>query len=72
MKISKFRRIDYSQDLSLPKNLDVKCNKVVINRLSPDFLILPVHNPWDVMLEAVHEFEKEFIIERLNQNDLSE
>jgi len=52
--------------------LDVKCNKVVINRLSPDFLILPVHNPWDVILEAVHEFEKEFIIERLNQNDLSE
>lgn len=50
----------------------MKCNKVVINRLSADFLILPVHNPWDVIREAVHEFEKEFIIERLNQNDLSE
>jgi antitoxin VapB len=53
-----------SQAVRLPKALRFKGKEVVAQRFGNGVLLLPVDKPFQVMREAVDEFEPEFVMER--------
>ncbi|WP_326533226.1 antitoxin [Pseudorhodoferax sp.] len=53
-----------SQAVRLPKNLRFEGEEVVARRFGNGVLLLPVQAPWQVMREALDEFEPGFTLER--------
>lgn len=53
-----------SQAVRLPKNLRFEGEEVVARRFGNGVLLLPVQAPWQVMREALSEFEPGFVLER--------
>ncbi|WP_336924227.1 AbrB/MazE/SpoVT family DNA-binding domain-containing protein, partial [Acinetobacter pittii] len=43
--------------------------EVAIKSFGRGVLLMPIDNPWDVMLEAVNEFESGFQLERADQGE---
>lgn len=53
-----------SQAVRLPKSLRFEGEEVVARRFGNGVLLLPVQAPWQVMREALDEFESGFAMER--------
>lgn len=53
-----------SQAVRLPKSLRFEGEEVVARRFGNGVLLLPVQAPWQVMREALDEFEPGFALER--------
>lgn len=53
-----------SQAVRLPKALRFEGNEVIAKRFGNGVLLLPVNNPWQLMREALEEFETDFVLER--------
>ncbi|RCW75528.1 antitoxin [Pseudorhodoferax soli] len=53
-----------SQAVRLPKSLRFEGEEVVARRFGNGVLLLPVQAPWQVMREALAEFEPGFVLER--------
>lgn len=53
-----------SQAVRLPKSLRFEGDEVVARRFGNGVLLLPVAAPWQVMREALDEFEPGFTLER--------
>ena len=53
-----------SQAVRLPKSLRFEGKEVIAKRFGNGVLLLPVDAPWEVMQEALDEFEPDFGIER--------
>ncbi|MGI1795828.1 MULTISPECIES: antitoxin [Acinetobacter] len=68
MEVAKVFQIGRSQLIRLPKAFRFKGNEVAIKRFGPGVLLLPIDNPWDIMLEAINEFEPGFKLERTDQS----
>ena len=64
MEITKVFQAGRSQAVRLPKAFRFNGNEVAINRFGRGVLLLPIDNPWDIMLEAINEFEVGFQLER--------
>lgn len=56
------------QAVRLPKVFRFNSNEVAIKSLGP-VLLLPIENPWNIMIEAVNEFEAGFELERVDQGE---
>lgn len=64
METAKIFQTGRSQAVRLPKAYRFDAEDVVIKKFGRGVLLLPLHNPWQAMEEAVGEFEPDFRIER--------
>ena len=69
MEIAKVFQAGRSQAVRLPKAFRFNGNEVAIKCFGLSVLLLPIENPWDMMLEAINEFEVGFQLERANQGE---
>lgn len=69
MEIAKVFQTGRSQAVRLPKAFRFNGNEVAIKSFGRGVLLMPIDNPWDVMLEAVNEFEAGFQLERADQGE---
>ena len=53
-----------SQAVRLPKSLRFEGDEVIAKRFGNGVLLLPVDNPWQLMQEALGEFEPGLVLER--------
>jgi antitoxin VapB len=53
-----------SQAVRLPKSLRFEGSEVMAKRFGNGVLLLPMGAPWNVMREALEEFEPGFVLER--------
>lgn len=53
-----------SQAVRLPKELRFEGTEVIARRFGNGVLLLPIEAPWEVMREALDEFDADFAIER--------
>ncbi len=53
-----------SQAVRLPKALRFEGTEVIARRFGNGVLLLPMDDPWQLMREAVHEFDPDFVLER--------
>ena len=67
MEIAKVFQTGRSQAVRLPKAFRFDGSEVAIKSFGRGVLLMPIDNRWDVMLEAVNEFEVGFQLERANQ-----
>ncbi len=57
------------QAVRLPKVFRFNSNEVAIKSLGPGVLLPPIENPWNIMIEAINEFEAGFELERVDQGE---
>ncbi len=53
-----------SQAVRLPKALRFEGSEVIAKRFGNGVLLLPMDNPWQLMREALDEFEPGFVLQR--------
>lgn len=53
-----------SQAVRLPKALRFEGSEVIAKRFGNGVLLLPINNPWQLMREALDEFEPGFELQR--------
>lgn len=53
-----------SQAVRLPKELRFSGDTVIIRRFGNGVLLLPAENPWQIMQDALQEFEPDFVLTR--------
>lgn len=58
-----------SQAVRLPKEFRFNTDEVVIKSFGNAVLLLPLENPWQLMQDAVNEFDCDFEIVRGDQGD---
>ena len=64
MTTAKIFKSGRSQAVRLPKALRFEGTEVIAKRFGNGVLLLPLDAPWEVMREALDEFEPGFEIER--------
>ena len=69
MDVAKVFQIGRSQAVRLPKAFRFNSNEVAVKSFGRGVLLLPIENPWDIMIEAVNEFEAGFQLERADQGE---
>ena len=62
METAKAFKTGRSQAVRLPKAFRFNGSEVAIKSFGLGVLLMPIENPWNVMLEAVNEFEHGFFI----------
>ncbi len=64
----KYFKLVAVQAVRLPKAFRFNGTEAAIQKLRvAAILLMPIDNPWDVMLEAINEFEVGFQLERADQ-----
>lgn len=71
MEFAKVFQTGRSQAVRLPKAFRFNEKEVVIKRFGNGVLLLPKENPWEIMQEALSEFEVDFKLERVEQGEQS-
>lgn len=69
MEIAKVFQTGRSQAVRLPKAFRFHGTEVAIKSFGCGVLLMPIENPWDIMIEAVEEFEVGFQLERSDQGE---
>ena len=69
METAKVFSTGRSQAVRLPKAYRFDSNEVSIKTFGRGVLLMPIDNPWDIMFEAVNEFETGFFLERDDQGE---
>ena len=69
MEIAKVFQSGRSQAVRLPNSFRLNGREVAIKSFGRGVLLMPIDNPWDVMLEAINEFEVGFQLERADQGE---
>ena len=67
MEVAKIFQSGRSQAIRLPKAFRFEGKEVVVKHFGNGVLLLPLNNPWEIMQEAVFEFEDNFLFEREDQ-----
>ena len=67
METTKIFQTGRSQAVRLPKAFRFNGTEVAIKSFGRGVLLMPIENPWDIMLEALNEFEVVFQLERADQ-----
>ena len=71
METAKIFQTGRSQAVRLRKAFRFNSHEVAIKSFGRGVLLLPIENPWDIMLEAIDEFEDGFQLERADQGEQS-
>lgn len=71
MEVAKIFQTGRSQAVRLPKAFRFNADEVAIKRFGNGVLLLPINNPWDLMQEALNEFDHGFQLERTDQGEQS-
>ena len=71
MEVAKIFQTGRSQAVRLPKAFRFNADEVAIKRFGNGVLLLPINNPWDLMLEALDELDDGFQLERADQGEQS-
>ena len=71
MEVAKIFQTGRSQAVRLPKAFRFNADEVAIKRFGNGVLLLPINNPWDLMQEALNEFDDGFQLERADQGEQS-
>ncbi len=66
MKITKVFQTDQGWNVMLHGTYCFNRNRIVTKRFGRGALVLTVKNSWDVMLDAINEFEEGFQLERMD------
>lgn len=69
METAKVFQTGRSQAVRLPKAFRFNSDEVVIKRFGNGVVLLPIENPWEMMEEALKEFEVGFQMERAEQGE---
>ena len=69
MEVAKVFQTGRSQAVRFAKAFRFNTNEVAIKSFGRGVLLLPIENPWDIMLEAINEFEVGFQLERADQGE---
>lgn len=69
MEIAKVFQTGRSQAVRLPKAFRFDTSEVAIKSFGRGVLLMPIENPWDIMWEAINEFEPDFVLERAEQGE---
>ena len=69
MEIAKVFQTGRSQAVRLPKAFRFNGTEVAIKSFGRGVLLMPIDNPWDIMLEAINELEVGFQLERDDQGE---
>lgn len=69
METAKIFQTGRSQAVRLPKAFRFQGTEVAIKSFGGGVLLMPIDNPWDIMFEAIHEFELGFQLERADQGE---
>ena len=69
MEVAKVFQTGRSQAVRLPKAFRFNGTDVAIIVFGRGVLLMPIENPWDIMLEAINEFEIGFQMERADQGE---
>ena len=64
MKTAKIFQTGRSQAVRLPKAFRFNTEEVAIKRFGNGVLLIPIENPWQIMQEALAEFELGFQLQR--------
>lgn len=67
MDTAKVFQTGRSQAVRLPKAFRFKTDTVAVKAFGNGVLLLPMDNPWEIMQEALTEFETGFVLERGEQ-----
>lgn len=67
METAKVFQTGRSQAVRLPKAFRFNGSEVAIKSFGRGVLLMPIDHPWDIMLEAINEFDPEFKLEREDQ-----
>ena len=69
MEVAKIFQSGRSQTVRLPKAFRFDGKEVVVKHFGNGVLLLPIEKPWEIMQEALTEFESDFQLEREDQGD---
>lgn len=69
METAKLFHSGRSQAVRLPKAFRFSGEEVAIKHFGNGVLLLPLQNPWQLMQDALDEFEPEFLLERETQTE---
>ena len=69
METAKLFHSGRSQAVRLPKAFRFSGEEVAIKHFGNGVLLLPLQNPWQLMQDALDEFEPEFFLERETQTE---
>ena len=69
MELAKIFQSGRSQAVRLPKAFRFSDTEVAVKHFGNGVLLLPLHNPWQIMQEALGEFEADFKLERDEQSE---
>ena len=69
METAKLFHSGRSQAVRLPKAFRFSGEEVAIKHFGNGVLLLPLQNPWQLMKDALNEFEPEFLLERETQTE---
>lgn len=69
MELAKIFQSGRSQAVRLPKAFRFAESEVAVKHFGNGVLLLPLNNPWQIMQEALTEFEPEFKLERAEQSE---
>ncbi len=69
METAKIFQTGRSQAVRLPKAFRFNSDEVMIKHFGNGVLLLPIENPWQLMQDAINEFETGFQLEREAQEE---
>ncbi len=69
MKTAKLFQNGQSQAVRLPKEFRFSGNEVFIKRVGNAVILFPIANSWDILIDSLDLFDKDFSIDR-NQPQL--
>lgn len=69
MEHAKIFQSGRSQAVRLPKAFRLSGTEVAIKHFGNGVLLLPLSEPWQIMQEALNEFEPDFVLTREEQTE---
>lgn len=60
---------DNSQDIKIPEKFKIDDDKVYMKKVGNAIYIIPYHDAWKTMIDAIDEFSDDFMEERNQPSD---
>jgi antitoxin VapB len=58
------KNVGENQTISIPKDLKIKDDKVIIRKLGNALYLIPFNNPWENLTDSLNSFTSDFMEER--------
>jgi len=52
------------QAITLPKDVRIDDDKVYVKKMGNVIYLIPFHNPWQSLIDSLHEFTEDYMDER--------